>query len=222
MQNERTILLLLQVKRDILAFFKYCYVLVLMLIKRITKEEILYTKLACKRGHIDTVQLLLEKGADINQCGGDGYNPLCIACLEGYYDIVELLLKKGAYFDQYATQVPNPLHLARQEKHTDIEKLLETFPERNTKHTEKEFLSDESFKEMGDSEEQSVVKSKHRTEDDFISLHPKSTNGEVTITEWKEYENPKYGTVEKEHITSHDHNDASWLEPIISRLSFQC
>lgn len=168
------------------------------------------------------MQLLLEKGADINQCGGDGYNPLCIACLEGYYDIVELLLKKGAYFDQYATQVPNPLHLARQEKHTDIEKLLETFPERNTKHTEKEFLSDESFKEMGDSEEQSVVKSKHRTEDDFISLHPKSTNGEVTITEWKEYENPKYGTVEKEHITSHDHNDASWLEQIISRLSFQC
>ncbi len=46
------------------------------------------------RGHLDIVQILLEKGADINAQGGDYGNALYAASREGHLDIVQILLEK--------------------------------------------------------------------------------------------------------------------------------
>ena len=51
---------------------------------------------ACKGGHLNTVQFLLQKTCNANTCNKDGNSPLSIACQFGYDDIVQLLLKKKA------------------------------------------------------------------------------------------------------------------------------
>lgn len=53
--------------------------------------------LACYRGHLDTVKLLLDKGADINSVAGDGSTPLIQAGNgDKTGEIVSLLLERGA------------------------------------------------------------------------------------------------------------------------------
>lgn len=44
----------------------------------------------------NTVQLLLNKGANINLCNKNGYSPLFLACFDGYNTTVEILLNNGA------------------------------------------------------------------------------------------------------------------------------
>ncbi|SPO07333.1 uncharacterized protein DNG_10027 [Cephalotrichum gorgonifer] len=52
---------------------------------------------ASARGHKEIVEMLLEKGADINAQGGGGYGTALIAAsARGYKEIVEMLLEKGA------------------------------------------------------------------------------------------------------------------------------
>ncbi|GFR24301.1 ankyrin repeat family protein [Trichonephila clavata] len=52
---------------------------------------------AIHRGRKEVIELLLEKGADINATkGGDGATPLLSATYAGRKEVVELLLKKGA------------------------------------------------------------------------------------------------------------------------------
>ena len=48
--------------------------------------------IATQFGHMDTIRLLLEKGANINHQDSDGLSPLQHACQNGYADIVALLL----------------------------------------------------------------------------------------------------------------------------------
>lgn len=53
--------------------------------------------MACYRGHLETVQLLLEKGAEINVTAGDGSTPLIQAGSgDKTGEIIALLLEKGA------------------------------------------------------------------------------------------------------------------------------
>ena len=52
---------------------------------------------AARQGHTDAVQLLLDRGADIDQVGGgDGTSPLLIATINGQFDAAMLLLEHGA------------------------------------------------------------------------------------------------------------------------------
>lgn len=51
---------------------------------------------AIRGGHKDIVELLIDRGADINARGGDRMTPLMQAAAELRADFVELLLKKGA------------------------------------------------------------------------------------------------------------------------------
>ncbi|CAD8092465.1 unnamed protein product [Paramecium sonneborni] len=52
--------------------------------------------LACIGGHLETVQILLKNGAQINQPGQFKMTPLIIASAYGHYDLVKYLIEQGA------------------------------------------------------------------------------------------------------------------------------
>jgi ankyrin repeat protein len=53
--------------------------------------------LAVREGHIETVQALLDAGADINQVTpADKTSPLLLACINGHYDLAKMLIERGA------------------------------------------------------------------------------------------------------------------------------
>ena len=56
--------------------------------------------LALREGHKETVQLLLEKGIDINQTNKIGWNALHLASSEGHLEVVKLLIEKGIDINQ--------------------------------------------------------------------------------------------------------------------------
>ncbi|KAK7711260.1 hypothetical protein SLS63_012693 [Diaporthe eres] len=53
---------------------------------------------ACMHGHQQTVQILVDAGADFHVCGGNNFqrNAFQIACGQGNEEIVDILLKAGA------------------------------------------------------------------------------------------------------------------------------
>ena len=51
---------------------------------------------ACKEGHLDTTELLIDYKADINLVAKKGMTALAYACVRGHLSIVKLLFKNGA------------------------------------------------------------------------------------------------------------------------------
>jgi ankyrin repeat protein len=52
---------------------------------------------AARQGHLEAIEVLLDRGADIDQVGGgDGTSPLLIATINGQFDAAMLLLARGA------------------------------------------------------------------------------------------------------------------------------
>lgn len=51
---------------------------------------------AARFGYVDTVKLLLQKGANVNNASINNKTPLMEASEKGHYEIVELLIKSGA------------------------------------------------------------------------------------------------------------------------------
>lgn len=54
---------------------------------------------AIEGGHKDTVQLMLERGADINTIDYSGNSALHVAAMKGLINISSMLLKQGANFE---------------------------------------------------------------------------------------------------------------------------
>jgi ankyrin repeat protein len=51
---------------------------------------------AARQGHVEAIEALLDRGADIDQVGGgDGTTPLLIATINGQFDAAMLLLERG-------------------------------------------------------------------------------------------------------------------------------
>jgi ankyrin repeat protein len=68
---------------------------------------------ACRHGHTDVVQLLLNSGENINEVlGRNGNTPLLFSCDNGHMDIVELLLARGANIEMPNDAGNTPLHYA--------------------------------------------------------------------------------------------------------------
>lgn len=72
--------------------------------------------LACYNGQLETVNMLLEKGADANVLNERGQSPIAGAVFKGYDEIVKAMMDKGA--DLYAGQ-PNAVDSARMFKRED-------------------------------------------------------------------------------------------------------
>lgn len=73
---------------------------------------------------IETIELLLLHGADINLCRGNGASPLTIACHKGHERIVDTLVRYGADIKSSMEDGKNPLFIACQKGHADIVDLL--------------------------------------------------------------------------------------------------
>jgi ankyrin repeat protein len=54
---------------------------------------------ASQYGHIEIVRLLVDKGAQIDLQGINGFTALIVACMNESTEIVKLLLEKGANAD---------------------------------------------------------------------------------------------------------------------------
>jgi uncharacterized protein len=68
---------------------------------------------AAREGHLDSVKVLLDAGADVNQVSaGDRTSPLLIATINGQFDLAMMLLEKGASAQAAAENNATPLYAA--------------------------------------------------------------------------------------------------------------
>lgn len=81
--------------------------------------------LASLAGHADAVELILEKGADIEVRNKGGLTALHAAAYAGKLDVVRLLVAKGALVnDTRNFYKMSPLHAAAEEGHADVAAFL--------------------------------------------------------------------------------------------------
>ncbi|GKT97069.1 ankyrin repeat protein [Colletotrichum tofieldiae] len=78
------------------------------------------------QGRLEIVELLLEKGADVNAQGGEFSSALYAASSQGHQKVVELLLRKGANIHAHGDKFSNALQAASalSKGNQDIARLL--------------------------------------------------------------------------------------------------
>ncbi|KAF5538426.1 pfs domain-containing protein [Fusarium napiforme] len=79
--------------------------------------------IAAEFGHLETVALLIHKGADVNAEGED-HNVLCTAIIAGHLDVVALLAQEGADLEAQQPWAGNALEVACRLGRLDIIELL--------------------------------------------------------------------------------------------------
>lgn len=85
-----------------------------------------------KRGDVDKLREILNKGNDLNIIGNAGWTPLHAAAKGGYLEVVEVLLDYGA--DPNAKENLTPLHHATQSgQDLMVQLLLEYWADPNAK-----------------------------------------------------------------------------------------
>lgn len=80
---------------------------------------------AAKYGHKEIVEMLLDKGADVNHKDEDGYTALIIAADFGHKDTVRLLLDRGADVNAQTGNGETALTIAVGQKHKEIAQILQ-------------------------------------------------------------------------------------------------
>jgi ankyrin repeat protein len=79
---------------------------------------------ASKEGRTDVVELLLSKGANVNDRNSDGRTPIMFASIEGRTDVVKLLLDRSANPNDKDNYGNSPILWASGNGHTEVVKLL--------------------------------------------------------------------------------------------------
>lgn len=79
---------------------------------------------AAMGNHLDSVQLLLDSGADINAQGLRGESALYLAAAQGNIEVVDALIKGGADPNLATTELRTPLQRAAMEGHLATVKAL--------------------------------------------------------------------------------------------------
>lgn len=82
---------------------------------------------AVAHGSLETVELLLSKGADPNQRSGSGMPPICVAAIHGRLNVCKALIDAGANpDDQYLVSKKTAIEYARDSEHNDVVAYLMT------------------------------------------------------------------------------------------------
>ncbi|RSL60417.1 hypothetical protein CEP53_005440 [Fusarium sp. AF-6] len=79
---------------------------------------------ACREGHLEIVNLLLQHGADIEAKESDGSTPFDSACWKGHKDVVELLLSRGANSQGCDNDGWTSIRAATEHKRLDVIEVL--------------------------------------------------------------------------------------------------
>lgn len=75
----------------------------------------------------DTVNILLDNGAEVNSLSKDGNTPLMEFCIIGSSEVVELLIKRGAKVNMKNNNGLHAIDFAKTYKHNDIVELLSNY-----------------------------------------------------------------------------------------------
>jgi len=81
-------------------------------------------QVASEMGFADIAELLLDKGADVNAKGKDGFTPLHFAAAYGHADVAQLLIAGKADLRAKDSQGRTPADLAAEYKHSEVADLL--------------------------------------------------------------------------------------------------
>jgi ankyrin repeat protein len=79
---------------------------------------------AARDGNVSAVNLLIEKGADINKLEGGGNSPLFWAVYYGHEDMVATLLRHGANIHNKCAKCREPIDVARDKNYESILNML--------------------------------------------------------------------------------------------------
>ncbi|KOR31084.1 hypothetical protein TI04_02620, partial [Achromatium sp. WMS2] len=88
------------------------------------KLDALPLAIAAEAGHLDIVQLLIDKKADINATDRVGFTPLHMAAQKGHRDVAQFLLEHGANVDIRNHAGSTPDDIAHLHGHPDLVKLI--------------------------------------------------------------------------------------------------
>ena len=80
--------------------------------------------LSSRRGHIDTVRMLIERGADVSAQNKYGSTALHWALMNGHVDLARMLIKCGADVSAQEKDGSAALHLASKKGHVDLARML--------------------------------------------------------------------------------------------------
>jgi hypothetical protein len=79
---------------------------------------------AAARGDCTSVEVLLERGAQVNRPNGSETIALHQAVANGHLNVMELLIQKSSAVNQISTVFGTPLHAACRGQHTEVAKIL--------------------------------------------------------------------------------------------------
>jgi ankyrin repeat protein len=76
--------------------------------------------LACQEGHLSVINLLIDRGADVEASNINGFRPLHIAAYKGHLEIVKALITRHVDMNAVANNGQTAFGCARRKRHKSI------------------------------------------------------------------------------------------------------